>query len=156
VGIPSDDPLVIPAAAVRESVRIVVGRGSPSDVHRSDTKLLFIPIDQLSRFVRRLSRCAKHIIAPENAVDLDLPIIADEMSRVRRHDLDSATAISKFDRRDHSGIRIDVEIWRLLWHPDLSIDRERIQNQKKLPVIGDRQYLPVSIAITEINNILAF
>jgi hypothetical protein len=104
-------------------MRIENGPGSPADVHGSDTKLLFIPIDQLSCFVCRLSRCTKHIIAPENAVDLDLSIIADEMSRVRRHDLDSATAISKF------GSRIGVEIWRLLRHPGLSIDRERIQNQ---------------------------
>jgi hypothetical protein len=95
-------------------MRIVNWPGSSSDLHGSHTKLLFIPIDQLSCFVRRLSRRAKHIIAPENAVDLDLPIVADEMSSGRRHDLDSATAVRKFGRRGHSGIRIDVEIWRLL------------------------------------------
>ena len=99
---------------VLESMRIVTGRGTPSDVRGSDAKSFFIPVDQLLRFVRRRSPRAKQIIAPEDAVDLDLPIVADEMSSVRRHDLDSVPAVSKFGRRSHSGIRIDVEIWRLL------------------------------------------
>ena len=71
----------------------------------------------------------------ENAVNFDLPVFADEMVSVRRHDLNLVTEVGKLSRRGHSAIGIDAEIWRVLWHPDLSIDRERIQNQKKLLAI---------------------
>jgi hypothetical protein len=71
----------------------------------------------------------------EDAVNLDLPVVAAEMGSVRRHYLDSVTDVGKLFRRGHSAIRIDAEIWRVRWHLDLSIDRERIQNQKKLLAI---------------------
>jgi hypothetical protein len=71
----------------------------------------------------------------EDAVNLDLPVVADETGSVRRHDLNLVTDVGKLSRRSHSAIGIDAEIWRVLWHPDLSIDRERIQNQKKLLAI---------------------
>jgi hypothetical protein len=71
----------------------------------------------------------------ETAVNFDLPVFADEMVSVRRHDLNLVTDVDKLSRRGHPAIGIDAEIWRVLWHPDLSIDRERIQNQKKLLAI---------------------
>jgi hypothetical protein len=81
----------------------------------------------------------------EDTVDLDLPVFADEMERVRRHDLNLVTDVDKLSRRGHSAIGIDAEIWCVLWHLDLSIDRERIQNQKKTY----SKFLPASIAASE-------
>ena len=71
----------------------------------------------------------------EDAVNLDMPVFADEIVSVRRHNLNLVTDVSKLSRRGHSAIGIDAEIWRVLWHSDLSVDRERIQNQKKLLAI---------------------
>jgi hypothetical protein len=59
----------------------------------------------------------------ETAVNFDLPVFADEMVSVRRHDLNLVTEVGKLSKRGHSAIGIDAEIWRVLWHPDLSIDR---------------------------------
>jgi hypothetical protein len=86
----------------------------PSHLHGSDVQSIFNPVDQLLRLVCRCSPRTKQMIAPEDSVDLDLPIAADETSGVRRHDLDPVPAVGKFAGRGHSAIRVDVEIRRLL------------------------------------------
>jgi hypothetical protein len=54
-----------------------------------------------------------------NAVDLDLPVIADEMGSVRWDHLDSVTVVSELGRRGYSAIWIDVEIWRVFRRHEL-------------------------------------
>jgi hypothetical protein len=101
----------------------------------------------------------------EDAVNFDLPVFADEMVGVRRHDLNLVTDVSKLSRRGHSVIGIDAEIWRVLWHPDLSIDRERIQNQKKLLAIpsgihsdhrNQRNFVSERISDTDPGHLVVF
>jgi hypothetical protein len=86
-------------------------------------RLLLMPIDQLFCFVRRHSRWAKQKIAPKDAVNLDLPVIANVMGSVRRHDLDLATLVSELGRRGHSAVWFDVEIWRVFRHHDLLLPK---------------------------------
>src|SRR3984885_5332740 len=98
-------------------------------------------VNQLYGSVSRRSRRAEKQIALEDVVDLDLPIVSDETLRVRRHDLNLVTLVSELGRRDHSAIRVDVKIRRLLRHGPAKV----IHNSAKIvPVDGGMKRKPVS------------
>jgi hypothetical protein len=59
-----------------------------------------------------------------------LPIFADEMVGVRRHDLNSVTVVSELGKRVHSTLRVDAEIWRVLSYHDFYLLHDRSRRSR--------------------------
>jgi len=60
-----------------------------------------------------------------NAVDLDLPVIADEIRSVRRHDLNLVSVVSELGRRGHSAIGSMLEYGVMTLFAVYRIGREK-------------------------------
>jgi hypothetical protein len=88
--------------------------------------------------VRRHSQRAEEQIALEDAVNLDLPIVAYEMRSVRWDDLDSVAVVSELGRRGHPAIRVDIEIRRLLRHCELLLVKRLVEPRREFFTFGGR------------------